>query len=166
MIRIKRKYAIFEICSKFCFHINDFYLIYKCKLILLEIESLLKEQLRSRLECQGINVDQVNLFEDLNNLNVNLDDDEQESSDDPGSDSSADDGLPLHLERFAKVSLILTKCKGPTLNDIIFSKKLRQRKKHKAKVKKPTNTPNVQKSPIKEAVNDKIYGILIDNFSL
>lgn len=24
-------------------------------------------------------------------------------SDDPGSDSSADDGLPLHLERFAKV---------------------------------------------------------------
>ena len=106
MIRIKRKYAIFEICSKFCFHINDFYLISKCKLILLEIESLLKEQLRSRLECQGINVDQVNLFEDLNNLNVNLDDDEQESSDDPGSDSSADDGLPLHLERFAKVSLI------------------------------------------------------------
>jgi hypothetical protein len=60
--------------------------------------------LRSRLESQGINVDQVNLFEDLNNLNVNLDDDEEESSDDPGSDSSADDGLPLHLERFAKVN--------------------------------------------------------------
>ena len=77
--------------------------ILKCKLILIEIEALLKEQLRAKLECQGINVDQVNLFDDLNNLNVNLDDDEQESSDDPGSDSSADDGLPLHLERFAKV---------------------------------------------------------------
>lgn len=28
-------------------------------------------------------------------------------SDDAGSDSSGDDGLPLHLERFAKVFILL-----------------------------------------------------------
>ena len=34
--------------------------------------------MRSRLESQGVNVDQVNLIEDLDTLNVTLDDDEQE----------------------------------------------------------------------------------------
>lgn len=35
--------------------------------------------MRSKLESQGINVDQVNLIEDLDKLNVNLDEDEAES---------------------------------------------------------------------------------------
>ena len=65
----------------------------------------MKEQIRSKLESQGIDVDKLNLIEDYDKLNVKLDDDEQESSDDAGSDSSADDGLPLHLERFAKVCI-------------------------------------------------------------
>ena len=62
----------------------------------------MKEQIRTKLESQGINVDNLNLIEDFDKLNVKLDDDEQESSDDAGSDSSADDGLPLHLEHLAK----------------------------------------------------------------
>lgn len=44
-----------------------------------EIEALLKEQIRSKLESQGINVDQINLLEDLDSLNIKLDEDEQES---------------------------------------------------------------------------------------
>jgi hypothetical protein len=51
----------------------------KCKLILGEIEQLFKEQIRSKLESQGINVDQLNLINDFDSLNINLDDDEQES---------------------------------------------------------------------------------------
>jgi hypothetical protein len=40
----------------------------------------MKEQVRSKLESQGINVDQVNLIDlDLEKLNINLEDDEQES---------------------------------------------------------------------------------------
>ena len=49
------------------------------KLILGDVESLMKEQIRSKLESQGINVDQINLIEDYDKLNVKLDDDEQES---------------------------------------------------------------------------------------
>lgn len=44
-----------------------------------EVESLLKEQIRSKLESQGINVDQINLLDDLDSLNIKLDEDEQES---------------------------------------------------------------------------------------
>lgn len=68
-----------------------------------EIESQFKEKYRQKLESQGINVDQMNM-DDLDKLDINLDEDEgKESSDDYGSDSSVDDGLPLHLERFATV---------------------------------------------------------------
>lgn len=45
-----------------------------------EVESLMKEQMRTRLEQQGINVDQVNLIElDFEKLNISLDEEEQES---------------------------------------------------------------------------------------
>ena len=49
------------------------------KLILAEVEGIMKEQIRSKLESQGINVDQLNLIEDYDKLNVKFDDDEQES---------------------------------------------------------------------------------------
>jgi hypothetical protein len=62
----------------------------------------MREQLRFKLEAQGFNIDQMNLIEDFDLLSVNFDDDDQSSV---GSDSSADDGLPLHLERFAKVNI-------------------------------------------------------------
>ncbi len=71
-----------------------------------EVEAQFKEQIRTRLESQGINVDQLNLINDFDSLQINFNEEEEESSDDPGSDSSADDGLPLHLERFAKVILL------------------------------------------------------------
>lgn len=52
----------------------------KVKMILYEVENLMKEQVRTRLEQQGINVDQVNLiYLDFEKLNISLDDDEQES---------------------------------------------------------------------------------------
>ena len=40
------------------------------------------------------------LMEDFDLLSYNFDDDDLSSA---GSDSSGDDGLPLHLEKFAKV---------------------------------------------------------------
>lgn len=49
-------------------------------MILAEVEIFMKEQVRSKLESQGINVDQINLIDfDLEKLNISLDDDEQES---------------------------------------------------------------------------------------
>ncbi len=72
------------------------------RLILKEIETGVKEKLRSRLEQQGINVDNISL-DDLDKLNISITD-EKDSSDEYGSDSSADDGLPLHLEKLANVS--------------------------------------------------------------
>ena len=68
-----------------------------------EIESVLKDKLRDRLNAQGVYVDNFSL-DDLDKYNINLEEDDKESSDDHGSDSSADDGLPLHLERFVSVS--------------------------------------------------------------
>ena len=48
------------------------------KLIMKEIESSVKEKLRSKLELQGINVDQMSL-DDLEKFNINLEDDDKES---------------------------------------------------------------------------------------
>ena len=59
------------------FFLNNFFL--KCKLIMNEIESVLKEQIRAKLESQGINVDQINLLDDLDKFNIQLDEEEQES---------------------------------------------------------------------------------------
>ncbi|CAF0708203.1 unnamed protein product [Brachionus calyciflorus] len=112
----------------------------KCKLIMNEIEALLKEQIRSKLESQGINVDQINLLDDLDKFNIQLDEEEQESSDDAGSDSSADDGLPLHLERFAK---------------------MRQRKKRKVKTRKTVAQPPTK--PSKEQASNKLPNTQVNN---
>jgi hypothetical protein len=70
-------------------------------MILKEIETGVKEKLRMRLESQGINVDVISM-EDIDKLNITITE-EKDSSDEYGSDSSADDGLPLHLERIANV---------------------------------------------------------------
>lgn len=49
-------------------------------MIMLEVENMMKEQIRSKLESQGINLDQVSLVDlDFEKLNIDLDDDEQES---------------------------------------------------------------------------------------
>jgi hypothetical protein len=65
-------------------------------------------------------------------------------SEDPGSDSSVDDGLPLHLERFAK---------------------LRQRKKRKTKAKKVKPQSTIKN--LKEMVHFLLlnFAFLIFKFS-
>ena len=53
---------------------------FQCQMIMSEVENMMKEQIRSKLESQGINLDQVNLIDlDFEKLNIDLDDDEQES---------------------------------------------------------------------------------------
>lgn len=61
----------------------------------------MRETLRIKLGQRGINVENMLLMEDFDILSVNFDDDENSSAGE--SDSSGDDGLPLHLERFGKV---------------------------------------------------------------
>lgn len=39
----------------------------------------MKEQIRSKLESQGINCDQLNLLDDFDSFNFNFDDNEDES---------------------------------------------------------------------------------------
>ncbi len=63
----------------------------------------MRETLRIKLGQRGINLDNMVLMEDFDILSYNFDEDEDASS--VGSDSSGDDGLPLHLERFGKVIL-------------------------------------------------------------
>ena len=63
----------------------------------------MRETLRIKLGQRGINLDNMLLMEDFDILSVNFDDDDLSSA---GSDSSGDDGLPLHLERFGKVRKI------------------------------------------------------------
>ena len=46
-------------------------------MILREVESQMREQLRFKLEAQGFNLDQMNLLEDFDLLSVNFDDDDQ-----------------------------------------------------------------------------------------
>jgi cytosolic carboxypeptidase protein 2/3 len=80
----------------------------KCRILYRQIEQSIKDLVRKKLEQRGL----YNFTGDLNSLNdINLNIDEivasssDEESSDGGadeSDSSADDGLPLHLERFAK----------------------------------------------------------------
>ncbi len=60
----------------------------------------MRETLRIKLGQCGINLDNMLLMEDFDLLSYNFDDDDLSSA---GSDSSGDDGLPLHLEKFAKV---------------------------------------------------------------
>ena len=73
----------------------------KCKQILRDVEGQMRESLRIKLGQRGINVDSMLSIEDFDILSVNFDDDENSSAGE--SDSSGDDGLPLHLERFGKV---------------------------------------------------------------
>ncbi len=69
-----------------------------------EVENQMRETLRIKLGQRGINLDNMVLMEDFDILSYNFDEDEDASS--AGSDSSGDDGLPLHLERFGKVNTL------------------------------------------------------------
>ncbi len=51
----------------------------KCKNILNEIEMSMREQIRTKLESQGIKFDEINLIEDFESFNFNFDDEQEES---------------------------------------------------------------------------------------